>query len=223
MSRADGFLVFITESVEDIQADLNKKLAEIGYETISATVSDETGDIVATFSNGEDSSSIVLSVLDGLPSVIIPDDDGEEDISFDMDGVGFLGMFNDPEFLRTTLAMAGMIDGIEFEDEEEEDEEDNTSPDAYGYVEGNETTDEGVAVGPKKAKFVIRGGKKKKIFVRKKKMRMRGSERMKRKRGAKVAARKRKAKKFIMARKRKKSLAIRGRMHIKPLKGWRKK
>lgn len=232
MSRAEGFMLFLSEGEDYLQTELSKTLST-DYNGVSAVVSrSESGDTVVTFSNGEDESEVVFASIDGVPSAIIPDEEDEEEFVVSHGGgSGYGSLVRDAAFLDTVLGLSGIIDiedDEEDDDEEDDDEEDDDeeggelnenpgSPDAYGYA------NEGVVMGAKKAKFVIRGGKKKKVFVRKRKMKMKGSERRARKIGAKKAARKRRSKKAVMARKRKKSLKIRGRMHLKALKGWRKR
>lgn len=227
MSRAENLLFFLSEGALNLQNKLTSELEAQGYKGITASVNrEEPGQVIVTFTDGEDSSDVVFSTEGTEYYVTIPgEEDEEEDVELSLEDGDYTDMVCDPVFLQTVLGLSGMTE-LTFADDDDEDDDDSSSgsPDAYGYTEGSETgVDEGFGFGPKKAKFVIRGGKKKKIFVRKRPMKMRGAERRRRKLGAKKGARKRRAMKSVMARKRKKSLRIRGRMHLKSLKGWRKK
>lgn len=218
MGRAKKVLEQIGEPIKGINSDsiklaFEQRLDKLGFEgiTVEDVEADIEGDIIVTFADDDGDELDVLFTVDeddGAIAILLDDEDedGEDITIIDLDPSlpvirkTILGEFIDLtnlDFLNRSLVTALFKAG-------DLDDEDNDIRVDVVQVEGIEE---------QRKISVIRGGKRVKLGIVRKRKKVRLSA--KQKSGIRKGVRKRKARKAAIQRKRKKSLKIRKRLKLK--------
>lgn len=208
MKIATNILINISEAENQIVADFNAKLDELGFDGVKAieAETDSNGDTFVTFVDDENNDMEILFTYDddeGATALILDEFDDDPESEDEVDVVDLNAL--EPKITNGSIDMSDLswlndsaiqaiLQAGDFMDNDELDE---------------------------RQTVVIRNGKKVKVaLVRRKRKKVRTS---KQKQGAKKAARKRKTKQGAINRKRKKSLKLRKRSNLKTNKNKRLK
>lgn len=204
----------------EIKSALQNRISNLGFENayIDDVTSDEDGDVVVSFTNEDGEFMEVLftyDLVDGAEAIILTDDIADsEDDDFEDDGELELDMIDlDP--LEPALIKNGDTIGIDLINNSWINSSVLQAILNFGDFMGDDETDD--AFDEARKAFVIRGGKKVRVSLarRKKRKRLSSKQRL----AVRKAVRTRRLKRSQIKRKRAKSLRVRKRLGLKTIKG----